>query len=64
MTLLFWLASFVFCSSIYGFGEIIKLLTIISEKEIGEIMIRNLEVNQSKIIDLNKRKKINGSKKS
>ncbi len=33
LTLLFWLASFVFCSLIYGFGEIIKLLTIISEKK-------------------------------
>ncbi len=33
LTLIFWLVSFVFCSLIYGFGEIIKLLTIISEKK-------------------------------
>ncbi len=30
LTLMFWLASFVFCSLIYGLGEIIKLLGIIA----------------------------------
>ena len=33
LTLIFWLASFVFCSLVYGLGEIIKLLTIIIEKK-------------------------------
>ena len=29
LTLLFWLASFVFCSFIYGMGEIISLLNVL-----------------------------------
>lgn len=30
LTLLFWLGSFVFCSIIYGLGEMIRLLNIIA----------------------------------
>ena len=30
LTLIFWLGSFVFCSMIYGLGEIIRLLNIIA----------------------------------
>jgi len=32
LTLIVWLISFVFCSSIYAVGEIIKLLRLINEK--------------------------------
>lgn len=32
LTLLFWLGSFIFCSFIYGLGEIIRLLTSINAK--------------------------------
>ena len=30
LTLLFWLASFVFCSLVYGLGEIVRLLNVIA----------------------------------
>ena len=30
LTLLFWLGSFIFCSMIYGLGEVIRLLNIIA----------------------------------
>lgn len=32
LTLAFWFLSFIFCSLIYGLGEVIHLLTVISEK--------------------------------
>ncbi len=31
LTLIFWLASFVFCAMIYGLGEVIRLLNIIAD---------------------------------
>ena len=30
LTLLFWLSSFVFCSLVYGLGEVISLLNVIA----------------------------------
>lgn len=36
LTLLFWLGSFVFCSLIYGLGEVIMLLNVIASNTKGK----------------------------
>lgn len=36
LTLLFWLGSFVFCSLIYGLGEVISLLSVIASNTKGK----------------------------